>query len=133
MQRQLIFVEPKNCNIDFLYSRTKNFFFRHFRNNNGYALKFHFFQVWNLLNVIANIVLTDYFLGGKFLTYGPQVYSYYMDDRPGNGAMSSVFPKITKCQFNVHGAGGDINVGFYLFDGFNHSCFILVLSLQEKN
>eukprot|EP00091_Calanus_sinicus_P010951 TRINITY_DN2502_c0_g1_i1.p1 TRINITY_DN2502_c0_g1~~TRINITY_DN2502_c0_g1_i1.p1 ORF type:complete len:407 (+),score=75.11 TRINITY_DN2502_c0_g1_i1:99-1319(+) len=77
--------------------------------NNQYALQFFLFEMINLMNVIIQIFYINKFIGGRFLDYGSQILNYYNHIDIGIDPMVEVFPKVTKCQFNRHGPGGDIN------------------------
>jgi len=77
--------------------------------NEKYAIKFFLFEIMNLLNVIVQIFYTNKFIGGRFLNYGSQVLNFYQNIDMGIDPLVEVFPKMTKCQFNRHGPGGDIN------------------------
>ena len=79
--------------------------------NNQYAVRFFLFEIINLMNVIIQIFYINKFIGGRFLDYGSQILNYYNHIDIGIDPMVEVFPKVTKCQFNRHGPGGDINVG----------------------
>jgi hypothetical protein len=41
-----------------------------------WALKFFFCECLNLINVIAQIFITDSFLGGEFTKYGTEVFFF---------------------------------------------------------
>jgi len=77
--------------------------------NNHYAAKFFLCEIINLMNVIFQIFYINKFLGGKFLDYGSRIFDYNQDIEGHVDPMDDVFPKMTKCQFNYHGPGGDIN------------------------
>ena len=78
--------------------------------NNNYAAKFFLCEIINLMNVIFQIFYINKFIGGKFLDYGSRIFEYNQHVDTHIDPMDDVFPKITKCQFNRHGPGGDINV-----------------------
>jgi len=76
---------------------------------NTYAYRFFICELLNFANVIAQIILMDYFLGGEFSTYGYKVFMFnniYPENR--TDPMSWVFPKITKCTFHKYGPSGSI-------------------------
>jgi len=77
--------------------------------NNNYAAKFFLCEVINLMNVVFQIFYINKFIGGKFLDYGSRIFEYNQHVDTHIDPMDDVFPKITKCQFNRHGPGGDIN------------------------
>ena len=75
--------------------------------HNTYALKFFFCEILNFINVIGQIFLVDYFLGGEFTTYGIDFVKNLRQD-PANqiDPMVTVFPKVTLCNFNYGGLSG---------------------------
>ena len=75
-------------------------------NNNMYATKFFI----NMLNVFIQFYFINHFLGCRFLDYGAQLLNVYNNIEMGIDPMVEVFFKVTKCQFNRNGPGGDINV-----------------------
>merc|ERR1712212_331922 len=84
-------------------------YFEKFKNrNNIYAVQFFFFEILNLVNVLVQMNYINKFLGGRFLDYGSQILQFYNHIDIGIDPMVEVFPKMTKCQFNRHGPGGDI-------------------------
>ena len=46
---------------------------RNHNKHNWYAIKFYFCEFLNFVNVIGQIFLMDFFLGGEFTTYGSEV------------------------------------------------------------
>jgi len=63
----------------------------------------------NFVNVIANIIFVDKFLGGTFLTYGTDVLRFSnMNQENRSDPMVEVFPRMTKCIFHKYGASGSI-------------------------
>lgn len=78
--------------------------------NNNYAAKFFLCEIINLMNVVFQIFYINKFIGGKFLDYGSRIFEYSQHVDTITDPMDDVFPKITKCQFNRHGPGGDIIV-----------------------
>jgi len=77
--------------------------------NNRYSIKFFLCEGLNLLNVFIQIFCINEFIGRRFLDYGSQILNFYTHIKMGIDPMVEVFPKVTKCQFNRHGPGGDIN------------------------
>ena len=75
-----------------------------------YAIKFFLCEIINMLNVFIQFYYINKFLGGRFLDYGAQLLNFYNKIEMGIDPMVEVFPKVTKCQFNIHGPGGGINV-----------------------
>lgn len=65
-------------------------------------------EIINLINVSANIYITNKFLGGSFLTYGIDVLKYYQKYEHRFNPMEIVFPRLTKCNFYKYGPSGTI-------------------------
>ena len=84
-----------------------SYIMRNLHEHNGWALRFFFCEALNLVNVVAQIFLTDRFLGGEFLRYGIDVVNF-LDQDPETriDPMSRVFPRITKCVFHKFGSSG---------------------------
>ena len=86
-----------------------NYFLRTFRTHNSYVYKFLACEVLNLVNIICQMYLMDFFLGGQFTKYGSDVLAVsetafeHRDD-----PMNRVFPKVTKCTFHQYGASGTV-------------------------
>ncbi|XP_021949350.1 innexin inx2 [Folsomia candida] len=86
-----------------------NYLLRNFHRQNYYAVKYITCELLNLLNVGAQIILTDTLLGHEFSSYGKDVINYVyegMTDR--TDPMDKVFPKLSKCTFNQFGPSGNI-------------------------
>ena len=49
------------------------------------------------------------------MDYGLQIWRYNQHIDLGLDPMVEIFPKMTKCQFNRHGPGGDIIVRIIFF------------------
>lgn len=80
----------------------------------------------NFINVIGNIYLIDWFLGGEFLTYGLKVLEFsQMDQENRTDPMVAIFPKMTKCTFHKYGTSGTIQNLDYL-------CLLAVNNVNEK-
>jgi len=79
--------------------------------NTNYAFRFFLCELLNLVNVVFQIMITDKFLGGRFMNYGHRymqmVNTEYNEFDEANPVLE-VFPKVTKCNFGVHGPTGDI-------------------------
>ncbi|VVC86537.1 innexin inx2-like [Leptidea sinapis] len=86
--------------------------------HNMYALRYTICEILNLVNVIGQIFLLDYFLGGAFRNYGAAVASFtHIPKVPNNfldyasvNPMDEFFPKLTKCWFRMYGPSGTIEV-----------------------
>ncbi|KAK2584023.1 hypothetical protein KPH14_006479 [Odynerus spinipes] len=74
--------------------------------NRTWSYYLGFCEVLNFVNVVMQIYLTDWFLGGAFLGLGKLA----SDDRYGGRMepLDIVFPKVTKCTFHKYGSSGSI-------------------------
>ncbi|KAG7209563.1 hypothetical protein KM043_015640 [Ampulex compressa] len=63
-------------------------------------------ELLNFMNVILQIYLTDWFLGGAFLDLGRVVSEARFDGKMD--PLDVVFPKVTKCIFHKYGPSGTI-------------------------
>lgn len=63
-------------------------------------------EVLNFVNVIVQIHLTNWFLGGAFLNLGHKVIED--DFEQAVDTLDVVFPKVTKCLFHKYGPSGSI-------------------------
>ncbi|XP_012236084.1 innexin inx7 [Linepithema humile] len=63
-------------------------------------------EVMNFTNVIVQIFVTDWFLGGAFLGLGQSVTEPASKDKLD--PLDIVFPKVTKCIFHKYGPSGTI-------------------------
>lgn len=96
-----------------------NYLLRNFHRQNYYAVKYITCELLNLLNVGAQIILTDTLLGHEFSSYGKDVINYVyegMTDR--TDPMDKVFPKLSKCTFNQFGPSG--NVIYFLLRSYTY-------------
>ncbi|XP_053989359.1 innexin inx7 [Hylaeus volcanicus] len=64
-------------------------------------------EVLNFLNVLVQIYLTDWFLGGAFLGLGQSLADDKYNSRMMD-ALDVIFPKVTKCLFHKYGHSGTI-------------------------
>lgn len=62
----------------------------------------------NLFNIILQIILTNWFLDGAFLSLGPKLIKEHFDNNSDTFILDKVFPKMTKCTFHKYGASGTI-------------------------
>jgi hypothetical protein len=93
---------------------------------NAFVQRKHINESWTRDFVLSEIIscvvlgvqicLTDMFLGGAFLTLGPDVLR--LDDSNGKSPLDSVFPKVTKCTFRKYGPSGSLqlHVLWFLLD-----------------
>lgn len=85
------------------------YFLASMRQHNTYALGYFICEILNFVNVIANIVFVDKFLGGAFTTYGTDVLRFSgMNQENRSDPMVEIFPRMTKCIFHKYGASGSI-------------------------
>jgi len=85
------------------------YFLRTNKTHNLYALKYVFCEFLNIVNILFQIWLMDFFFGGQFTAYGTKVLSETekeIEDRVD--PMNRVFPKVTKCTFHEYGPSGTI-------------------------
>jgi len=86
-----------------------NYYVKNLHHHKFYLVKYTFCELMNLVNVIAQIFITDKFLGGEFTTYGIRVAKFInMDQEEREDPMVRVFPKMTKCSFHFYGPSGDV-------------------------
>lgn len=69
-------------------------------------------EVANFINVIFQMIIVNWFLGGNFTSYGwnslVRAFSEPRDRASENDPMEVVFPKMTKCTFRRFGPSGDL-------------------------
>jgi len=97
--------------------------------NTGYFAQFLICEILNLLVDILNIYLTDFFLAGRFMKYGTQVWKYLTHDQFSRtdmpNPMCTVFPTVTSCTFHSVGtAAGE--------QKFNSLCVLSLNIINEK-
>ncbi|KAF2358623.1 Innexin [Trinorchestia longiramus] len=77
--------------------------------HNFYAFKFLFCEGLNLVNVACQMLFLDTFFGGAFMTYGTDVIRFSeQDQNDRTDPMIEVFPRITKCTFQLFGPSGSV-------------------------
>jgi len=80
-----------------------------FHQHNAYALKYFVCDIMNFANVIGQMYLINFFLGGVFLTYGTDVLKWSeAEPEDRTDPMVDVFPRVTKCTFHKYGPSGTI-------------------------
>ncbi len=90
------------------YMRTR---IKHAPDHQMWAFKFFMCECLNFINVMAQIFITDAFLGGEFTTYGMEVLRFAsMEPEDRVDPMSKVFPKMTKCTFYKYGGSGTLQL-----------------------
>ncbi|KAK9883601.1 hypothetical protein WA026_001776 [Henosepilachna vigintioctopunctata] len=85
-----------------------------------YACRFTFCEISNLINVISQIYLMDWFLMGKFTVYGIAMKTFQ-----NFSPMDQVFPKLAKCKYYNRGPSGDIQ-------NYDALCILPLNVLNEK-
>ncbi|XP_066261516.1 innexin inx2-like [Euwallacea similis] len=70
-------------------------------NHDVFAYRFAFCEFLNLCNLVLQTILMNFYLEGKFLSYGFEVAS-----KPWPMAFHAVFPKRAKCNFTKYGVSG---------------------------
>lgn len=77
--------------------------------HNLYAAKYLFCEMLNFAVTLANIVLMNKFLDGKFISYGTEVFSFtQVAGEERSDPMIFLFPRMTKCTFKAFGSSGTI-------------------------
>lgn len=72
-----------------------------------FAIKFYICELLYFINIIAQIFVTDCFLGYRFRTYGLEALTYSLPDiELMVHSLVKVFPKVTKCTFRKYGPSG---------------------------
>lgn len=105
-------LKHRNALIEFLYINRGA--------HNSYALKYFFCEILNLLHLLCQFAFMDWFLGGKFWSYGWKIVTA-TEPRP----MEKVFPTLTKCRFHRYGPSGDIQA-------FDNLCILPLNIFNEK-
>jgi hypothetical protein len=77
--------------------------------NDMYFYKFAFCEFLNLFNVIFQIFIMDWFLGGEFSSFGLDVLKHTQADQEfRTDPMIRVFPRMAKCTYKSYGSSGDM-------------------------
>ncbi|XP_025406698.1 innexin inx3-like isoform X2 [Sipha flava] len=84
------------------------YFIESFHMHSTYALGYIFCEIINVINICANIYVTNKFIGEYFLTYGFEVFKYNENDQNHTDPMEEIFPRLTKCNFYKYGSSGTI-------------------------
>ena len=89
-----------------------DFFAQNLHRHKSYAAVFYLCEFLSLVNVVGQMYLTDWFLGGKFFTYGLAVTGIRTSGEMKNAsaAMALVFPKNAKCTYNRYGPSGTLEI-----------------------
>jgi len=94
--------------------------------NRVYFCSFLGCEVLNFFVGIANFCIMDWFLKGKFATYGTEVVTYFMSGETTFNPMCSVFPTLVSCEYYTGG------VGVGTMDIKNHICMLSQNIINEK-
>lgn len=103
-----------------------NYFKENHRHHNFYAYRFFICEVFNFINITAQIFFVNFFLDGEFTTYGIDVLKLSeLDVELRTDPMSRVFPKVTKCSFKKYGPSGSVQ-------NFDSLCILPLNVVNEK-
>jgi hypothetical protein len=75
---------------------------KNLHNHEFYALQFISFKIINFVNVITQIVISDYFLNGQFIGLGFHLLMSNTVSQNNYSAYSHVFPRSAICHFSKH-------------------------------
>ncbi|KAH7637009.1 innexin inx2 [Dermatophagoides farinae] len=107
-------------------SNLVTYLYKSFGRNSSYAFRYFLCEVWNLVNVIIQMMFINWFLGGQFASYGLDVLMFLDGDYSERvDPMAKTFPKMTKCTFRRFGPSGDIVKT-------DHLCMLPLNILNEK-
>ena len=76
--------------------------------NRPWAYYLSFCEVLNFINVLAQVYITDLFLGGAFMNLGQNIVDHNGNANVTMNPLDVVFPKVTKCTFHKYGPSGTI-------------------------
>nr|BDV49887.1 MAG: innexin [Metapenaeopsis lamellata majanivirus] len=88
--------------------------------HNFYVIKYLFCELLNIMINITNLILLNKFLNGMFFKYGTDILTYSYEKK------TELFPKVTKCSFNLFGPSGTVQKHDFL-------CILALNVLNEKN
>ena len=98
------------------------------RTHNIYATKFVVCEFLNLVNVCFQMWLMDHFFNGHFSNYGIDILSISNKDPEQRvDPMAKIFPKMSKCNFNMFGPSGTKQ----LYDGLCVLPLNILFDLKE--
>jgi hypothetical protein len=86
----------------------KNTFVQRKDINESWTRDFLMSEILSAVVLGVQIYVTDVFLGGAFLTLGPDVLKF--DYSSGASPLDLVFPKVTKCTFRKYGPSGTLQL-----------------------
>ena len=109
-----------------------DYFNSNVRRHSLYGKHYLYCLVFNVVNVILQIVITDFLLDGHFISYGWKFsYTRRVKDYTNSPAASEpnvediIFPKMSKCSLFLYGPSGDTQH----FDGI---CVLPINMLHDK-
>ena len=109
-----------------------DYFNANVRRHSLYGKHYLYCLVFNVVNVILQIVITDFLLDGHFISYGWKFsYTRRVKDYTNSPAASEpnvediIFPKMSKCSLFLYGPSGDTQH----FDGI---CVLPINMLHDK-
>lgn len=105
LDNPMMTIEEKKLQLNML----TNYFISTLKLNDMYFYQFVFCETLNLANVLFQIYIMDWFLGGEFSTFGLQVLSHTQADQSERtDPMIRVFPRMAKCTYKSYGSSGDM-------------------------
>lgn len=95
--------------------------------HNDYMRNFFKFELANLINIVIQCYMVNWFLHGSFANYGWELLTRSMNDvdEIDVDPTDRVFPKMTKCTFRRFGPSGDLN-------RYDALCILPLNILNEK-
>jgi hypothetical protein len=99
---------PSRKNARRCLTLVKNAFVQRRHISRSWTREFITAEVSSAVILGVQIYITDVFLGGAFLTLGPDVLK--VDVPGGTSPLDLVFPKVTKCTFRKYGPSGSLQL-----------------------
>ena len=109
-----------------LKEKAKQFYRLPKSQNSVYFASFLGCETLNFFVGVVNFCIMDWFLKGKFATYGTDAINYFMDSESKFNPMCSVFPTLVSCEYYT-GA-----VVTNALDTKNHICMLSQNIINEK-
>ena len=116
---------PTHAEREANFEKIRQAFLNRIHVNRPWAYYLSFCEVLNFINVLAQIYITDSFLGGAFMNLGPSIVDYKSNGDDTTNPLDVVFPKITKCTFHKYGPSGSIQ-------NFDALCVMALNIVNEK-
>lgn len=93
-----------------LRTRLVDFLVLNLNRNNWYFAKYLFCELLTVINVVAQLMFTNYALGGGFFSYGSDVIQWQRHGRHhlSVNPMVSAFPRVAMCSFVKYGQSGSL-------------------------